>query len=222
MASSTLLGNRIPHEYFLTTGHGESNVGSDGLPYETGSYDAALNDAGIQNANVIEYTSVLPKEAIEIPRAEGLKRIVWGEVLEVIKAQRNGSRNANISAAVMITTIHDPTGNYLGGFACEYSGAGSRKDAEESLLHSIEGMIERRGFGKIIGTSRLYHDMKTNKKFTIHAGKTFVYDSLHVKKDHGSVFAAICFVSHVYPVLDQRHVSNNAEKKHRRTKKSRK
>ena len=220
---STLLGNRIPHEYFLTTGHGESNVGSDGLPYETGSYDAALNDAGIQNANVIEYTSVLPKEAVEISRAEGLKRIVWGEVLEVIKAQRNGSRNANISAAVMITAIHDPAGDYLGGFACEYSGAGSRKEAEDSLLHSIEGMIERRGFGKIVGTPRLYQNMKTNKKFTIHAGKTFVYDSLHVKKDHGSVFAAICFVSHVYPVLSQKYVSNNSDKtKHRRTKKSRK
>jgi len=198
-------------------------VGSDGLPYETGSYDAALNVAGIQNANVIEYTSVLPKEAVEISRAEGLKRIVWGEVLEVIKAQSNGSRNAHLSAAVMITTIHDPTGNYLGGFACEYSGSGSRKDAEESLLHSIEGMIERRGFGKIIGTSKLYHDMKTDKKYTIHAGKTFIYDDLHVKKEHGSVFTAICFVSHVYPVLDQKRMShNNADTKHRRTKKRRK
>lgn len=221
--ASTLLGNRIPYEYFLTSGHGESNVGSDGLPYETGSYDAALNVAGIQNANVIEYTSVLPKEAVEISRAEGLKRIVWGEVLEVIKAQSNGSRNAHLSAAVMITTIHDPTGNYLGGFACEYSGSGSRKDAEESLLHSIEGMIERRGFGKIIGTSKLYHDMKTDKKYTIHAGKTFIYDDLHVKKEHGSVFTAICFVSHVYPVLDQKRMShNNADTKHRRTKKRRK
>ena len=221
--ASTLLGNRIPYEYFLTSGHGESDVGSDGLPYETGSYDAALNVAGIQNANVIEYTSVLPKEAVEISRAEGLKRIVWGEVLEVIKAQSNGSRNAHLSAAVMITTIHDPTGNYLGGFACEYSGSGSRKDAEESLLHSIEGMIERRGFGKIIGTSKLYHDMKTDKKYTIHAGKTFIYDDLHVKKEHGSVFTAICFVSHVYPVLNQKRIShNNADTKHRRTKKRRK
>jgi len=222
---STLLGNRIPHEYFLTSGRGESDVGSEGLPYETGSYDAALNVAGIQNANVIEYTSVLPKESVEISRAEGLKRIVWGEVLEVIKAQSNGSRNSHLSAAVMITTIHDPAGNYLGGFACEYSGAGSKKDAEESLLHSIEGMIERRGFGKIIGGSKLYHDLKTDKKYTIHAGKTFVYDSIHVQKEHGSVFTAICFVSHVYPVLNDKYVIKDGyPKKHkqqRRTKKKR-
>ncbi len=52
-----ILGNRVPYEYFITKGKGESNVGSDGLPYETGSYDAALFEAGIQNTNVIEYTS---------------------------------------------------------------------------------------------------------------------------------------------------------------------
>jgi len=36
-----ILGNRIPYEYFITKGKGESNAGSAGLPYETGSYDAA-------------------------------------------------------------------------------------------------------------------------------------------------------------------------------------
>ena len=87
-----ILGNRVPYEYFITTGKGESAAGSEGLPYETGSYDAALNDAGIQNTNVIEYTSVMPTEAKEISKEEGLKRIQWGEVLECIKAQSNGKK----------------------------------------------------------------------------------------------------------------------------------
>jgi arginine decarboxylase len=197
----TILGNRIPYEYFVTSGKGESDAGSEGLPYETGSYDAALCDAGIQNANIIEYTSVIPTEAKEISTSEGLSRIKWGEVLETIKAQSNGSRNAHISAAIMITTVYDPNGKYYGGFACEYSGSGSKKDAEESLLHSISDMILRRGYGKIIGTPQLYKDLKTDKKFSIHAGKKFVYESLHIKKSHGTVFALICFVSHKYPIL---------------------
>ena len=70
-----VLGNRVPYEYFMTKGKGESNAGSEGLPYETGSYDAALNDAGIQNSNVIEYTSDIPFGAKQITRAEVLKRI---------------------------------------------------------------------------------------------------------------------------------------------------
>ena len=73
-----ILGNRIPHEYFITKGKGESNAGSAGLPFETGSYDAALNDAGIENCNVMEYTSVIPTEAKLISREEGLKTITMG------------------------------------------------------------------------------------------------------------------------------------------------
>ena len=124
-----ILGNRVPYEYFITSGKGESNAGSAGLPYETGSYDAALNDAGIQNTNVIEYTSVMPTESKEITKEEGLKRLQWGEVLECIKAQAYVKRGSKISAAVMTTTIVDPKGKFLGGFACEYSGAGTKKEA---------------------------------------------------------------------------------------------
>lgn len=196
-----ILGNRVPYEYFITKGKGESNAGSEGLPYETGSYDAALNEAGIQNANVIEYTSVMPPDAKEIPKEEGLKRLQWGEVVECIKAQSNGKKGSNLSAAVMTTTITDPKGRYLGGFACEYSGSGTRKESEISLLESIDGMIKRRGYGNIKGGLKMYKDNKTDKGYIIHPGKVFVYDSLDVVQEHGSVFTAICFVSYKYPTL---------------------
>lgn len=209
-----VLGNRVPYEYFITKGKGESNAGSEGLPYETGSYDAALNDAGIQNANVIEYTSVMPTEAKEISREEGLKRLQWGEVVECIKAQSNGRKGTKISAAVMTTSITDPKGKYLGGFACEYSGAGSRKEAEESLSLSISGMIKRRGYGEIKDL-KLYKELKTSTGYKIHAGKIFVYDSLDVKQEHGSVFTTICFVSYKYPVL-QKEVHNKKTRKNRK------
>ena len=58
-----ILGNRVPYEYFISVGGGQSGAGSEGLPFETGSYDAALNDAGILNVNVIKYTSVIPTHA---------------------------------------------------------------------------------------------------------------------------------------------------------------
>jgi len=201
MDNFLVLGNRVPYEYFLTKGKGESDAGSEGLPYETGSYDAALNDAGIQNSNVIEYTSVIPAGAKEIPKQEGLKRINWGEVLEVIKAQSNGKRGEHISAAVMITTIIDPNGVYFGGFACEYSGSGTRKEAEDSLIISIAGMIKRRGYGNIKGTTTMYKDNITDSGYKIHPGKIFIYDDIKVDQEHGSVFCAICFVSYRYPHL---------------------
>jgi len=195
------IGNRIPYEYFITKGKGESNAGSEGLPYETGSYDDALNNAGIENCNVIEYTSVIPTIAKEITREDGLKRIQWGEVLECIKAQANGKRGTKISAAVMTTSITDPKGNYLGGLACEYSGSGTRKEAEESLALSISGMIERRGYGNIQGITTLYKDNITDTGYKIHPGDIFEYEYLDVKEKHGSVLVAICFVSFFLPYL---------------------
>jgi arginine decarboxylase len=208
-----ILGNRVPYEYFITTGKGESDAGSEGLPYETGSYDAALNDAGIQNANVIEYTSVMPTEAKEISKEEGLKRIQWGEVIECIKAQSNGKKGSKVSAAVMITTITDPKGKYLGGFACEYSGSGIRKIAEDSLVESIYGMIRRRGYGKINGELQIYKDNKTDTGFIIHPGKIFVYEHLDVTEEHGTVFAAICFVSYKFPTFMKTKTKTRAPRK---------
>ena len=218
-----IFGNRVPYEYFLTSGAGESNAGSKGLPYETGSYDQALTNAGIENANVIEYTSVIPTHAKEITKKEGLARIQWGEVMECIKAQANGSKGEFISAAVMTTSVYDPSGKYLGGFACEYSGSGDRKSCEKSLADSISGIIERRGLGKLkngTGTGAgagagavMFRDNYTDKGYMFHPGEKFVYDSIKVKEHHGSVLAAICFVSYRYPVLST--ASNEVREKSR-------
>jgi arginine decarboxylase len=207
-----IIGNRIPYEYFITTGKGESDAGSKGLPYETGSYDDALTDAGIQNANIIEYTSVIPTYSKQISKEEGLKRIKWGEVLECIKAQNNGSNGDFISAAVITTDIYDNNNKYLGGFACEYSGNGTKKEAEKSLELSIRGIIERRNFGRIIKNAKLYKYNKTDLGYKIYPGKIFIYESLKIKKHHGSVFASICFVSYRIPLLRKPKIFQKSKK----------
>jgi arginine decarboxylase len=210
-----ILGNRVPYEYFITSGAGQSNVGSEGLPYETGSYDEALTKAGIENANIIEYTSVIPTEAKQISKEEGLKRIQWGEVLECIKAQANGEKGKFISSAVMTTDVYDPKGKFLGGFACEYSGSGTREEAEKSLESSIDGIIERRNFGKTKKGAKMYKDNFTDKGFKYHPGKLFVYEGLDVKDDHGTVLTTICFVSHKYPQLNYGKGGKNKTRKNR-------
>jgi arginine decarboxylase len=196
-----ILGNRVPYEYFITSGSGQSNVGSEGLPYETGSYDQALTEAGIEDANIIEYTSVIPTGAKQISKEEGLKRIQWGEVLECIKAQANGAKGKFISSAVMTTDVYDPNGKFLGGFACEYSGSGTKEEAEKSLEGSIDGIIERRNYGRTSGGAKMYENNTTDKGYKYHPGKLFEYKGLKVTDDHGTVLTAICFVSHKYPDL---------------------
>ena len=200
MIQFAIVGNRIPYKYFLTKGKGESDAGSKNLPAETGSYDAALKNAGISNANIVKYTSVLPTEAEEISQKKGTKNIKWGEVLESIMSQSNGSKGKHISAAVMITTVIDKKGKYLGGFACEYSGEGTEENAKQSLLQSVNGMIERRGYGKAINP-KYNTNIRTDKGFTYHPGHHWVWSEMDVKKKHGTVLASICFQSYKVPVI---------------------
>ena len=217
-----IVGNRVPYEYFVTSGTGESDAGCDGLPYETGSYDQALTNAGIENGNIVEYTSVIPTIAHEITKEEGLTRIQWGEVIECIKAQSNGPKGSFVSAAVITTSVYDRSGTYLGGFACEYAGKETKQDAEKSLAASITGIIERRGLGTV-PLLRLYQDNTTDKGYRIHPGTHFVYESLKVKAHHGTALACICFVSYQTPLLSGRihqkpHPSYPNTRRHQRHK----
>ena len=210
-----ILGNRVPYEYFATTGKGESEAGSKGLKYETGSYDAALTNAGIEDCNVIEYTSVIPNGAKQISKEEGLKRIKWGEVMECIKAQANGDKGSFISAAVMTTDVYDEHNTYLGAFALEYSGSGKKEDAVKSLSLSLKGLIERRGYGEINGVVKIFANNKTSRGYTLYPGKIFVFESLQVKEQHGSVFAALCWVSHRFPSASKKTTKTTKKTKKR-------
>ena len=52
------------------TGHNEAVVplqGGGTDPWETGSYDLALEEARIEDFNIVAYTSVVPPEATEVP-----------------------------------------------------------------------------------------------------------------------------------------------------------
>ena len=53
-----LVGNRIPKDFFVTTGTGESD-----LTIHAGSYHLALKNAGIEMCNIMTYSSILPNIA---------------------------------------------------------------------------------------------------------------------------------------------------------------
>jgi hypothetical protein len=81
-------------------------------------------------------------------------------------------------------------------------------------------MIERRGYG-IMKNPTLHKDNITDKGYKVHPGKHFVYEDLHVTKEHGSVFTAICFVSYKFPLLkgqSQSQRSKSRQSNHKKKK----
>ena len=93
-----VVGTRIPQLYFTTTGSGQTDLGSGHDPWETGSYDLALLKAGIENFNIMEYSSVLPPESKEISQQEAKKYYHHGAVLETIMANVNGRQGDQLCA----------------------------------------------------------------------------------------------------------------------------
>jgi arginine decarboxylase len=173
------IGCRIPREYFWVIGWGESDVG-----IETGSYDAALHMAGIENYNVVLYTSVLPPETVELPH---LPDIHHGSVLEgIIAVQHTNKPGTRITAGVLLAKVYrNSDGSYLGGFACEYNGHASLEEAEANLREAMQQLFARR--------------YKT-KFYRLEFGK-LVVRTYTPEKSFGTILVGISFASYLVPVL---------------------
>ena len=172
------IGCRIPKDYFWVIGWGESDVG-----IETGSYDAALTMAGIENFNVMLYTSVLPPEATELPHLPDLHH---GSVLEgIIAVQHTDQPRTRITAGLLLAKVFQRSGEYLGGFACEYSANGTVEEAHANLREAMDGLFLRR-----------YSPALYKLEFGKSVVRTFT-----TTKSFGTVLVGIGFSSYLSPVL---------------------
>jgi arginine decarboxylase len=180
--------SRIPEKYIVAMGAGQSNFGPGDDPWETTAYDIALLGGGIENCNIVKYTSVIPKEAelISLSQAKDEGLMHHGMVLECIMAQTNGNQGQHICAGVGTFEVHNRDNELIGGFAVEYEGAGSPEKAQKMLAKSMDGLFKRRSY-----PGRGYH--MRNKEFHI---KDLVVDD-----KYGTVLVGLCFVSFVVPTF---------------------
>ena len=171
------IGRRTPKDYFWVIGWGESDVG-----IEIGSYDAALTMAGIENFNVMLYTSVLSPEAIELPH---LPDIHYGSVLEgIIAVQHTDPPATRITAGPLLTRVlRKSDESYSGGFACEYAGNGSIEEAEANLREAMQQLF-----------ARLYQTRFYEREFRKSLVRTHTPE-----KSFGTIVVGVGFASYLVP-----------------------
>ena len=174
------IGCHIPREYFWVIGWGESDVG-----VETGSYDAALHMAGIENFNVMLYTSVLPPEAVELHH---LPDIHHGSVLEgIIAIQHADKTRTRITAGLLLAKVYRVSDNsFLGGFACEYAGHESMEEANANLHEAMHQLFARRYKASL---------------YKLELGKSVVR-TFTPEKAFGTILVGIGFSSYLVPVFE--------------------
>jgi arginine decarboxylase len=182
-------GPRIPTAYFATMGTGQSDQGIPPDPYETFSYDLALLQAGIENFNVVYYTSVLPPESYEVSLEAVKKYIHHGSVLETIMAKAGGIKGDTIAAGIGRVWGKDSKGKVIGGFAAEYERVYSGKkiskgkanaDAKQQLTASLNHELSIRGLSQ-------------------DGEMVFNITSLQITKKYGLALSALGFVGFIYP-----------------------
>ncbi|MFH1222570.1 MAG: pyruvoyl-dependent arginine decarboxylase [Candidatus Micrarchaeota archaeon] len=180
---------RIPTAYVVTTGIGESDEGIPPDPYETFSYDLALQNASIEDFNVAYYTSVLPPESYEVPLEKAKGYFHHGAVLESIMAKAGGVKGDTVVAGVGRVWAVDQNGKYVGGFAAEYqyvypqqkvSAETAKEDATRQLTRSMNHELKIRNLKQ---TGEMKFDIA----------------SIYIEKNYGMALAQIGFLDYIYP-----------------------
>ena len=170
-----IIGNRVPKDYFITSGTGESDIA-----IHAGSYHLALKAAGIEMTNIITYSSILPPIAKEIPKPSFAP--IHGEVMETIMAVANGDLSERLSAGIIIGHLYEED-SYFGGIVCEHSGNYDDDELEWKLNESLNELY-------VNGYSHL-----NLKNIKIHK-ENFV-----PQKRYGTIIVALCFISYYYPIF---------------------
>ncbi|HRY82841.1 MAG TPA: pyruvoyl-dependent arginine decarboxylase [Candidatus Moranbacteria bacterium] len=175
--SEIIIGSRIPKDYFITKGKGESDI-----TIHAGSYHLALKEAGIEMCNIITYSSILPSIAKEVGRP---KNLVHGSVMENISAVASAEKGKRVTAGIVFGWLYNKkTKKKFGGLVCEYNGNEKVSVAKESLYASLDELYTN-GFSE-------EYELKKVKLIT----KSFI-----PKKRYGTAVVAICFLNYSCPII---------------------
>lgn len=169
-----ILKNRIPYEYFITSGKGSSD-----LEIHAGSYHMALYDANICNFNIQTYSSVIPKTAKEIKK-EIIGEIPFGSELYTIMSCIHGKKGEYISCGVIFGDLIDENDEKIGSLVCEVSGNYDEKLELPNRLASVLEDLHK----------------KTYKTYRLE-NKKMITNSYVPEEKFGTCLVALCFTTFV-------------------------
>ncbi len=171
------VGNRIPWQFFETSGTGESDI-----TIHAGSYHLALRNANIERYNIMTYSSILPG----IAEKTGFPvDFTHGAVMESIMSVCHSNKGERATAGIIYGWLFDRiTGEKYGGLVCEHSGNYDQQELRYRLGASLEELY-------INGYSDQY-EMKDIEVLS---------ESFIPRKKFGTALVALCFTSYYYPII---------------------
>jgi arginine decarboxylase len=128
-------GQGLPLTVTVTAGTGRG-------PTELAAFDAALQDAGVANYNLVRLSSVLPLgSTVVVGAGPQAPSGGWGDVLYCVYAERRAARRGT-GAYAGIGWVRDATSG--AGLFVEHDGS-SRAEVQDAIAASLDDMTRRRG-----------------------------------------------------------------------------
>ena len=110
----------IPRYFFLTKGVGKHKE-------QLQSFELALRDAGIQQCNLVNVSSIVPPECKMLSREQGLKMVQPGEIPFVVLARNSTNEPHRLIASSIGVAIPSVKNNY--GYLSEHHSYGQTDEA---------------------------------------------------------------------------------------------
>jgi len=161
--------NRIPHEYFITKGCGESDY-----QVHAGCYHVALYNAKICNYNIQTYSSILPKDAIEI-NIDSVD-ISFGSELYTIMSCLHGTTGEYLSCGIVIGDLIQ-NDNKIGSLVCEVTNKDKNINIKDQLNDAIFDLHKN-----------------TYEQCTLN-NLRYLTNDIEVTKKYGTCLVSLCFYS---------------------------
>jgi arginine decarboxylase len=177
LTEGVLTGNRIPRDYFVTKGIGQSDIA-----IHAGSYHLALRSAGIEMCNIMTYSSILPGIAKKIDRPE---QLTHGSVMESILSVSTAEKGNIATAGVIYGWLYNKKNHEkYGGLVCEHQGNYPVSEITRLLRASLDELYFN-GFSDEYELSDI--EMMT--------------ESFKPDKKYGTALVGLCFVNYLVPVI---------------------
>ncbi len=172
-----LTGNRIPRDYFVTQGIGQSDIA-----IHAGSYHLALRSAGIEMCNIMTYSSILPGIAKKIDRPE---QLTHGSVMESILSVSTAEKGNIATAGIIYGWLYNKKSHEkYGGLVCEHEGNYPASEIKVLLRASLDELYFN-GFSDEYELSDI--EMMT--------------ESFKPDKKYGTALVGLCFVNYLVPII---------------------
>lgn len=128
------------------------------------AFDKALQEAGINNYNLISLSSVIPKNSVveEVGKAHLSKEV--GDILHVVMASF-GSKKPNVVISAGLGWVQTDQG----GLFIESKGEFSKEECEKEMRIGLTDMLESRGWTGEIKVKAISHKVGEIANVTVAA-----------------------------------------------------